>query len=172
MEVLRRAKPRAFRPRKCSESRSSGMIMNGRRAFLTAGSGKPRRGHDKHCPEAQNYDGGHEKQARAGGTEPDVRGPQKLRRAPTHRKARAREEPSPGPPASETDTRPPKLRRGRGQKALTRKRACLARAKACPNLGSSSKTDVETREAQSAGQGGTERAPARPRFSRGQECPT
>ena len=157
MEVLRRAKPRAFRPRKCSESRSS----NGRRAFLIAGSGKPRRGHDKHCPEARSYDGATKnKRTREGPSRP-----QKLRRAPTHRKARAREEPSPGPPASETDTRPPKLRRGRGQEVLTRKRACLARAEACPNLGSSSKTDVETREAQSARQGGTE--PGTTRFKDG-----
>ena len=50
-------------------------------------------------------------------------------RAPTRRKARAREEPSPGPPASETDARPP------GHQP----------------------------------RGG---APARPRFSRGQEGPT
>ena len=27
--------------------------MNGRRAFLIAGSGKPRRGHEKHCPAAR-----------------------------------------------------------------------------------------------------------------------
>ena len=50
-------------------------------------------------------------------------------RAPTRRKARAREEPSPGPPASETDARPP---------------------------------GHQPRGA----------APARPRFSRGQEGPT
>ena len=37
LEGLRRAKPRAFRPRKCSESGSS-VMMKGCRAFLIAGS--------------------------------------------------------------------------------------------------------------------------------------
>ena len=159
MEVLRRAKLKAFRPRKCSESGSSVMMTKGCRAFLIAGSGKPRHGHEKRrgSPKQRR---GHKKQARAGGSEPGTtrgsataraqklrRGPaarptrghealtQKARkfntrkfcpnldsdletrgkhkelnrklRAPTRRKARAREEPSPGPPASETDARPP-----------------------------------------------------------------
>ena len=129
--------------------------MNGRRAFLIAGSGKPRRGHDKHCPAARNYDGATKnKRAREGPSR--TREGHKLRRAPTHRKARAREEPSPGP----ADARP--LATEAAQEA---KRACLARAKACPNLGSSSKTNVETREAQSARQGGTE--PGTTRFKDG-----
>ena len=83
---------------------------------------KTRRGHDKHCPEARNYDGATKnKRAREG--------PSRTREG--HR----REEPSLGPPASETDARPPKLRRGRGQEALTRKSACSARAKSLPELG-------------------------------------
>ena len=84
MEVLRCAKPRAFRPRKCSESGSSVLMTKGCRAFLIAGSGscgspKQRRGREKH--------------ARAGGNEPGTtRGratarPQKLRRGPAARAA-------------------------------------------------------------------------------------
>ena len=68
--------------------------------------------------------------------------------APTQRKARAREEPSPGPPASKTDARPPGHqprggapalpRFSRGQEGRPRKRASLARCKICdfgPELG-------------------------------------
>ena len=63
------------------------------------------------------------------------------KRAPTQPKARAREEPSPGPPASETDARPPghqprggapaRPRFSRGQGGRPRKRANLACSKIC-----------------------------------------
>ena len=134
------------------------MMTKGCRAFLIAGSGKPRRGHEKRCGSPKQRRG-HEKHARAGGNKPGTArgratGPprprptrghegltQKARKfsarnicpnlasrsktdlethgkhrelkrklsehAPTQRKARAREEPSPGPPASKTDARPP-----------------------------------------------------------------
>ena len=51
-------------------------MTKGCRAFLIAGSGKPRRGHEKRCgsPEQRR---GHEKHARAGGNEPGTtRGPE------------------------------------------------------------------------------------------------
>ena len=103
LEVLRRAKPRAFRPRKCSESGSSVMMTKGCRAFLIAGSGKPRRGHEKRC------------------------GSPKQRRATKN--TRAQEETSPGPPAgdrwaTEAAAGP---RRARGPRA-GRKNASVARA--------------------------------------------
>ena len=63
-------------------------------------------------------------------------------RALTQRKARAREEPSPGPPASETDARPPGHQPRGGapaaKRARPRKRANLACGKICtfgPELG-------------------------------------
>ena len=123
------------------------MMTKGCRAFLIAGSGKPRRGHEKRrgSPKQRR---GHEKEARAAARAQELRprptrghealtqkarkfnarkfcpnlvsssktDPETCRkhkelsrkpRAPTRRKARAREEPSPGPPASETDARPP-----------------------------------------------------------------
>ena len=52
-----------------SESGSSAMMTKGWRAFLIAGSGKPRHGHEKRCGSPKQRRG-HEKQARAGGTEP------------------------------------------------------------------------------------------------------
>ena len=77
-----------------------------------------------------------------------LRGYCRLERALTQRKACAREEPSPGPPASETDAGPPghqprggapaRPRLSRGQEGRPRKRANLARAKKCdfgPELG-------------------------------------
>ena len=113
-------------------------------AAQSHGSGKPRRGHEKRCgsPKQQR---GHEKHVRAGGNEPGTthgratarscggapprprptRGHKGLTQnarkfsarnscpsldsehAPTQRKARAREEPSPGPPVPKTDARPP-----------------------------------------------------------------
>ena len=155
-----------------SESGSSVMMMKGWRAFLIAGSGKPRRGHEKRCGSPKQRRG-HEGQARAGGhqkarkfsarkicpnldssskTDLETRGKhrelKRKQRAPTQRKARAREEPSPGPPASETDARPlghqPRggARRARAsaaaKRARPRKRASLARCKICgfgPELG-------------------------------------
>ena len=168
-EVLRRAKPRAFRPRKCSESGSSVMMTKGCRAFLITGSGKPRRGATKNVAAARNNDGAtkntHAQEETSPGPPPDARplghrscggAPPRpwptrgrdicpnldsrsktdletqrteKKHAPTQSKARAREEPSPGPPASKTDARPPG-HQPRGE------------------------------------------APARPRFSRGQEGPT
>ena len=59
------------------------MMTKGRRAFLIAGSGKPRRGHEKRCGSPKQRRG-HEKHARAGGNEPGATrgranaGPQKL----------------------------------------------------------------------------------------------
>ena len=166
-------------------------MTKGCRAFLIAGSGKPRRGHEKRRRSSKQRRG-HEKQARAGGSEPapaeaqcsdeapfmGLRGCCRLpcvclrrwgprpaantwvsnvpikpnldsssktdletcgkdrelkrklsERALTQRKARAREEPSPGPPASETDAGPPghqprggapaRPRLSRGQEGLT-----------------------------------------------------
>ena len=156
MEVLRRATPRAFRPRKCSESRSGG--ITGAAVFLIAGNGKPRRGHDKHCPEARNYDGATKnKRAREG--------PSRTREG--HRSCGGRRLAA---------KRAPGRNRARDhlQRRTLGRRSCgggqarvftVARAKACPNLGSSSKTNVETREAQSARQGGTE--PGTTRFKDG-----
>ena len=117
------------KPRKCSESGSSVMMTKGCRAFLIAGSGKPRRGHEKRCG------------------------------SPTHEGAtkntRAQKETSPGPPA---DARPlghrscggapPRPRPTRGQEGLTQKaRKCSAR-NICPSLDSRSKTDLETQRAE------------------------
>ena len=133
------------------ELRSSVMMTKGCRAFLIAGSGscdspKQRRGHEKHAraqeetspgPPAdarplghRSCDGapprprptrGHEgltQKARKFSTRnicPNLYSRSETQRtekklsehAPTQRKARAREEPSPGPPASKTDARPP-----------------------------------------------------------------
>ena len=137
------------------------MMTKGCLAFLIAGSGKPRHGHEtrgsataraqklRRGPPRPRPTRGHEaltQKARkfnarkfgpnlgsSGKTDLETRGKHKelnrKLRAPTRHKARAREEPSPGPPASETDARPP------GHQP----------------------------------RGGV---PARPRFSRGQEGPT
>ena len=141
-EVLRRAKPRAFRPRKCSESGSSVLMTKGCRAFLIAGI-ENHGAATNSVAAARNYDGPGATRFRDGRT---TARPLRLRRAqapnpesaqaylaqnllelgfeqetcgkhrelkrklseraPTQRKARAREEPSPGPRASETDARP------------------------------------------------------------------
>ena len=107
-------------------------------------------------------------------------------RAPTRRKARAREEPSPGPPASETDAGPlghqPRGARPHPRFRRPRKRASLARRKIYdfgPELGfdqqnrfrnlretqRTEKKAARTDLAQSARQGGTE--PGATRFRDG-----
>ena len=134
--------------------------------------------HEKRCGSPKQRRG-HEKHARAGGNEPGTtRGratarPQKLRRGP------------------------PRPRPTRGHEGLTQKARKFSARNICPNLDSRSKTDLETllehaptqrkaraREESSPGppasktdarppghqpRGG---APARPRFSRGQEGST
>ena len=135
-----------------SAQRASVMMTKGCRAFLIAGSGKPRRGHEKRCGSPKQRRG-HEKHARAGGNEPGATrgranaGPQKLRRGP--------------------------LRTAR----LTQKARKFSARNNCPNLDSRSKTDLETQRiekkafraransAQSARQGGTE--PGTTRFKDG-----
>ena len=103
-----------------SESGSSVMMTKGCRAFLIAGSGKPRRGHEKRCG-SPKQGRGHEKHARAGGNEPGATrgranaGPQKLRRGPAAPAAR-----------------------------LTQKARKFSARNICPNLDSRSKTDLET----------------------------
>ena len=126
LDVLRRAKPKAFRPRKCSESGSSVMMTKGCRAFLIAGSGKPRHGHEKRrgSPKQRR---GHEKQARAEGSEPETTGGS----AAAGRRS--------------CGGAPPRPRPTRGQEALTQKARKFNARKICPNLDSSSKTDLETR---------------------------
>ena len=96
------------------------MMTKGCRAFLIAGSGKPRRGHEKRrgSPKQRR---GREKQARAGGSEPGT----------TRGSATAR--------AQELRPRPT-----RGHEALTQKARKFNARKFCPNLVSSSKTDPET----------------------------
>ena len=78
-------------------------------------------------------------------------------RAPTRRKARAREEPSPGPPASETDARPPghqprggapaRPRFSRGQEGPTSKARKFSAVQnfaiLAPNLDLNNETDLE-----------------------------
>ena len=146
----RRAKPRAFRPRKCSESGSSVMVTKGCRAFLIAGSGKPRRGATKNVAAARNND--HEKHALAGGNEP-------------------------GTTRRSCGGAPPRPRPTRGDEGLTQKARKFSARNICPNLDSRSKTDLETQRtekkafraradsAQSARQGGTE--PGTTRFKDG-----
>ena len=161
-------------------------MTKGCSAFLIAGSGKPRHGHEKR------------------------RGSPKQRRG--HQKTSAREEASPGPPAEARTLgrrscggAPPRPRPTRGHEALTKKARKFNARKFGPNLDSSSKTDLETRgkhkelnrklraptrrkararEEPSPGPPASETdsrppghqprggAPARPRFSRGQEGPT
>ena len=152
-------KAKSVRPRKCSESGSSVMMTKGRRAFLIARSGKPRRGHEKRC------------------------GSPKQRRG-NEKHARAQEETSPGPPA---DVRPLghrscggaplRPRPTRGHEGLTQKARKFSARNICPSLDSRSKTDLETQRtekkafraragsAQSARQGGTE--PGTTRFKDG-----
>ena len=133
------------------------MMTKGCRAFLIAGSGKPRRGHEKRCGSPKQRRG-HEKHALAGET-------------------------SPGPPA---DARPlghrscggaPRRPRPRVGTGLTQKARKFSARNICPNLDSRSKTDLETQRtekkafraradsAQSARQGGTE--PGTTRFKDG-----
>ena len=161
-------------------------MTKGCRAFLIAGSGKPRHGHENR------------------------RGSPTQRRG--HAKTSAREEASPGPPAEARPLgrrscggAPPRPRPTRGHEALTQKARKFNARKFGPNLDSSSKTDLETRgkrkalnrklraptrrkararEEPSPGPPASETdarppghqprggAPARPRFSRGQEGPT
>ena len=129
------------------------MMTKGCRAFLIAGSGKPRRGHEKRCGSPKQRRG-HEKHVRAEGNEPGATrgranaGPQKLRRGPAAPTAR-----------------------------LTQKARKFSARNICPNLDSRSKTDLETpriekkafraraNSAQSARQGGTE--PGTTRFKDG-----
>ena len=125
------------------------MMTKGCRAFWIAGSGKPRRGHEKRCGSPKQRRG-HEKHARAAGNEPGAtRGraaarPQKLRRGP------------------------PRPRPTRGHERLTQKARKFSARDICLNLDARSKTDLETQRtekkafraravsAQSARQGGTE----------------
>ena len=134
------------------------MMTKGCRAFWIAGSGKPRRSHDKRCGSPKQRRG-HDKHARAGGNEPGAtRGratarPQKLRRGP------------------------PRPRPTRAREGLTQKARKFSARNICPNLDSRSRTDLETQRtekkafraradsAQSARQGGTE--PGTTRFKDG-----
>ena len=133
-------------------------MTKGCRAFWIAGSGKPRRGHEKRCGSPKQRRG-HEKHARAGGNEP-------------------------GTTRGRATARPQKLRWGRaapaaqrGHEGLTQKARKFSARNICPNLDSRSKTDLETQRtekkafraradlAQSARQGGTE--PGTTRFKDG-----
>ena len=131
------------------------MMTKGCRAFLIAGSGKPRRGHEKRC----GSDG-------------------------ATKNTRSQEETSPGPPADARPLghrscggAPPRPRPTRGHEGLTQKARKFSARNICPNLHSRSKTDLETQRiekkafraradsAQSARQGGTE--PGTTRFKDG-----
>ena len=135
------------------------MMTKGCRAFLIAGSGKPRHGHKKRCGSPKQRRG-HEKHARA-------------------RRKRA-----PGPPADarprgyrSCDGAPPRSRPAHGHEGLTQKARKSSARNICPSLDSRSKTDLETQRtekkafraradsAQSARQGGTE--PGTTRFRDG-----
>ena len=135
------------------------MMTKGCRAFLIAGSGKPRRGHEKRCGSPKQRRG-HEKHARA------------------------QEETSPGPPVDarprghrSCDGAPPRPRPTRVHEGLAQKARKFSARNICPNLDSRSKAELETQRtekkafraradsAQSARQGGTE--PETTRFKDG-----
>ena len=134
------------------------MMTKGCRAFLIAGSGKPRRG-TRNVAAARNNDG-------------------------ATKNTRAQEETSPGTTRGRATTRPQKLRRApprprptRVHEGLTQKARKSSARNICPSLDSRSKTDLETQRtekkafraradsAQSARQGGTE--PGTTRFRDG-----
>ena len=96
------------------------MMTKGCRAFLIAGSGKPRRGHEKRCGSPKQRRG-HEKHARAGGNEPGT----------TRGRATARPQ-------------KPRPRPTRVHEGLTQKARKFSARSICPNLDSRSKTDLET----------------------------
>ena len=116
------------------------MMTKGCRAFLIAGSGKPRRCHEKRCgsPKQRRR---HEKRAR--------------RRKP------ARDHRSCG-------GAPPRPRPTRGHEGLTQKARKFSARNICPNLASRRKTDLETQRTekksfQSARRLSAKRAPGRNR---------
>ena len=170
----------ALRPRKCSESGSSVTMTKGCHAFLIAGSGKPRRGHEKRCGSPKQRRG-HEKQARAGGTEPG-RATARPQKGPAARAAHARAR-GPDPESCKFSARKicPKLDsssktfRNLRETQRTDKKAFRARADSAqsarqeePSPGPpASETDAQPLGHQP--RGGT---PARPRLSRGHEGPT
>ena len=118
--------------RKTALRRSKGASIACVRTMSSPGNRKPRQGHENRCPTARNHSGA------------------------TQNKARARGEPSLGPPASETDARPlghqprggapPRPRPTRGQRPRPRKRASLALQILAPNLDLSSEADSEARK--------------------------
>ena len=135
------------------------MMTKGCRAFWIAGSGKPRRGHEKRC------------------------GSPKQRRG-REKHARAQEETGPRPPADarplghrSCSGAPPRPRPTRGHEGLTQKARKFSARNMCPSLDSRGKTDLKTQgaekkafraragSAQSARQGGTE--PGTTRFKDG-----
>ena len=134
------------------------MMTKGCRAFLIAGSGKPRRGHEKRCGSPKQRRG-HEKHARA-------------------QEETSRDHPRTRPLGHRSCSgTPPRPRPTRGHEGLTQKALKFSARNICPNLDSRSKTDLETQRtekkafraragsAQSARQGGTE--PGTTRFKDG-----
>ena len=157
--------------------------MNGRRAFLIAGSGKPRRGHEKHCPAAR-IEAAKKTSARgrnqAGTTRKD-REEVEVLRGSLHGVAQAASATPGGCAPAWLRRWGPRPALGLANKwvfefvSLSQK---VTNAPINPNLDSSSKTDLETRgknrafraradAAQSARQGGTE--PGTTRFRDGRK---